>query len=116
MIYYTGDIHGDPYEVIQFCDSKKLTEQDTLVLLGDVGANYYRNRRDTEMKKVLDNLKVEKALVIIGDDSDNVVLSARNIAGVQTASVNTINVFDLLKYNTVIATKSSVASIEEVYA
>ena len=69
-----------------------------------------------EMKKVLDNLKVEKALVIIGDDSDNVVLSARNIAGVQTASVNTINVFDLLKYNTVIATKSSVASIEEVYA
>ena len=46
MIYYTGDIHGDPYEVIQFCDSKKLTEQDTLVLLGDVGANYYRNRRD----------------------------------------------------------------------
>ena len=69
-----------------------------------------------EMKKVLDNLKVEKALVIIGDDSDNVVLSARNIAGVQTASVNTINVYDLLKYNTVIATKSSVASIEEVYA
>ena len=69
-----------------------------------------------EMKKVLDNLKVEKALVIIGDDSDNVVLSARNLAGVQTASVNTINVFDLLKYNTVIATKSSVASIEEVYA
>ena len=69
-----------------------------------------------EMKKVLDNLKVEKALVIICDDSDNVVLSARNLAGVQTASVNTINVFDLLKYNTVIATKSSVASIEEVYA
>ena len=48
MIYYTGDIHGDPYEVIQFCDSKKLTEQDTLVLLGDVGANYYRNRRGSE--------------------------------------------------------------------
>ena len=57
MIYYTGDIHGDPYEVIQFCDSKKLTEQDTLVLLGDVGANYYRNRRDTEMKRVLAAVK-----------------------------------------------------------
>ena len=66
-----------------------------------------------EMKKVLDNLN---ALVIIGDDSENVALSARNIAGVQTASVNTINVFDMLKYNTIIATKSSVASIEEVYA
>ena len=69
-----------------------------------------------EMKKVLDNLKVNNALVIIGDDSENVALSARNIAGVQTASVNTINVFDVLKYNTIIATKSSVASIEEVYA
>ena len=67
-----------------------------------------------EMKKVLDNLKVNNALVIIGDDSENVALSARNIAGVQTASVNTINVFDMLKYNTIIATKSSVASIEEV--
>ena len=69
-----------------------------------------------EMKKVLDNLKVNNALVIIGDDSENVALSARNIAGVQTASVNTINVFDMLKYNTIIATKSSVASIEEEYA
>lgn len=69
-----------------------------------------------EMKKVLDNLKVDNALVIIGDDSENVALSARNIAGVQTASVNNINVFDVLKYNTIIATKSSVASIEEVYA
>ena len=69
-----------------------------------------------EMKKVLDNLKVNNALVIIGDDSENVALSARNIAGVQTASVNTINVFDMLKYNTIIETKSSVASIEEVYA
>ena len=69
-----------------------------------------------EMKKVLDNLKVNNALVIIGDDSENVALSARNIAGVQPASVNTINVFDMLKYNTIIATKSSVASIEEVYA
>ena len=69
-----------------------------------------------EMKNVLDNLKVNNALVIIGDDSENVALSARNIAGVQTASVNTINVFDMLKYNTIIATKTSVASIEEVYA
>ena len=69
-----------------------------------------------EMKKVLDNLKVNNALVIIGDDSENVALSARNIAGVQTASVNTINVFDMLKYNTIIATKTRVASIEEVYA
>jgi large subunit ribosomal protein L4 len=69
-----------------------------------------------EMQKVLDNLKVEKALVVIADDSDNVILSARNIPGVVTASAGTLNVFDILKYNTVIATKSSVAAIEEVYA
>ena len=69
-----------------------------------------------DMKKVLDALKVEKALIIVGNDSDNAVISARNIAGVATASPETINVFDLLKYNAVIATKSSVAAIEEVYA
>jgi large subunit ribosomal protein L4 len=69
-----------------------------------------------EMKKVIDALKVEKALVIVGKDSDNAVLSARNLEGVATASAETINVYDLLKYNTVIATKSSVAAIEEVYA
>ena len=51
MIYYTGDIHGNPREIIQFCSSEKLTEQDTLVLLGDVGANYFLDRRDTEMKR-----------------------------------------------------------------
>ena len=69
-----------------------------------------------DMKRVLDALKVEKALIIVGNDSDNAVISARNIAGVATASPETINVFDLLKYSTVIATKSSVAAIEEVYA
>ncbi len=65
---------------------------------------------------VLNNLKVSKALVVIGDDSDNVVLSARNIPTVKTAYVNTINVYDILKYNTVVATRAAVANIEEVYA
>ena len=69
-----------------------------------------------DMKKVLDALKVDNALVIVGKDSDNAVISARNLEGVETASPETINVYDLLKYNTVIATKSSVATIEEVYA
>ena len=59
---------------------------------------------------------IDPSVPIGKDDSENVALSARNIAGVQTASVNTINVFDMLKYNTIIATKTSVASIEEVYA
>ena len=68
------------------------------------------------MKNVLNNLKVEKAMVILNDNDQNVVLSARNIAGVKTALTNTINVFDILKYNTVVATKAAVETIEEVYA
>ena len=69
-----------------------------------------------EMQKVLTNLKVDKALVVTADDDQKVVLSARNIADVQTATVNTINVYDVMKHNTVVVTKDAVASIEEVYA
>ena len=69
-----------------------------------------------EMQKVLTNLKAEKALIVTAGDDQNVVLSARNIADVQTATVNTINVYDVMKYNTIVVTKDAVASIEEVYA
>ena len=69
-----------------------------------------------EMQKVHTNLKADKALVVTADDDQKVVLSARNIADVQTATVNTINVYDVMKYNTVVVTKDAVASIEEVYA
>ncbi|WP_277405896.1 50S ribosomal protein L4 [Lacrimispora xylanisolvens] len=69
-----------------------------------------------KFQAVLDNLKLSKALVVVGDDSTNTVMSARNIAAVKTAFVNTINVYDILKYNTVVATKTAVAAIEEVYA
>ena len=69
-----------------------------------------------EMQKVLTNLKADKALVVTADDDQKVVLSARNIADVQTATVNTIHVYDVMKHNTVVVTKDAVASIEEVYA
>ena len=69
-----------------------------------------------KFQSVMDNLKVSKALVVLGDNDQNTVLSARNIAGVKTAQVSTINVYDILKYNTVVATKAAVATIEEVYA
>ena len=69
-----------------------------------------------EMQKVLTNLKADKALVVTADDDQKVVLSARNIADVQTATVNTTNVYDVMKHNTVVVTKDAVASIEEVYA
>ena len=67
-------------------------------------------------KAVMNNLKVSKALVVLAENDQNTVLSARNIPEVKTSLVNTINVFDILKYNTVVATKAAVASIEEVYA
>ena len=67
-------------------------------------------------KNVLNNLKVNKALVVLSESDENAVLSARNIADVKTAQVGTINVYDILKYNTVVASKAAVASIEEVYA
>ena len=67
--------------------------------------------------QVLDNLKISnKALFVLGDLDQNVILSARNIPGVITASVNTINTYDIMKYSTVIATKDAVTKIEEVYA
>ena len=69
-----------------------------------------------KFQNVLNNFKVSKALVVVGDDSTNAVKSARNIPAVKTAFVNTINVYDILKYNTVVATKTAVAAIEEVYA
>ena len=64
----------------------------------------------------LKNLNVSKALVVLEDGNVNAELSAKNIAGVKTAKTNTINVYDIMKYNTVIATKAAVKAIEEVYA
>ncbi len=69
-----------------------------------------------KFKTVMDNLKVSKALVVLDDASNNAALSARNLPAVKTAYVNTINVYDILKYSTVVATKAAVANIEEVYA
>ena len=65
---------------------------------------------------VMDNLKVNKALVVIADNDEKVVMSARNISTVKTAQVGTINVYDILKGDTLILTKDAVAKIEEVYA
>ena len=66
--------------------------------------------------EVMKNLKVEKALVVLDDMNENVIASAANIPTVKTAQTNEINVFDALKYDTVVVTKAAVATIEEVYA
>ena len=68
------------------------------------------------VKAVLDNLKVEKALIVTKDVDNVVVKSANNLPKVKTAATQTINVYDILKYDTMIVTKEAVATIEEVYA
>lgn len=65
--------------------------------------------------EVMSNLKVSKALVVLDSNDKNIVLSAANVPTVKTALTNTINVYDILKYDTVVATKAAVAAIEEVY-
>ena len=64
----------------------------------------------------MNNLEVAKALVVTKDNDQNIVLSAKNVPDVKTALTNTINVYDILKYDTVVITKDAVAAIEEVYA
>lgn len=74
------------------------------------------NPKTKEMVSVLNNLNAAKSLVVVEDNNNNAVIAARNIPTVKTASVNTINVYDILKYDTLVLTKDVVAKIEEVYA
>ena len=69
-----------------------------------------------KMAAVLDSLKVEKALVVLDKKDENVILSARNLPEVRTVMSNGINVYDILKYGSLVITKDAVAQIEEVYA
>ena len=64
----------------------------------------------------MNNLKVNKALVVLNEMDANVIASAKNIPTVKTTQTNELNVFDVLKYDTVVVTKAAVATIEEVYA
>jgi len=88
-------------------------QENKLIVLDELKLDAPKTK---DMQKVLDALKVNKALVVLKDKDENVVLSTRNIPNVVTALTNTINVYDVLKYNTLILTKDSVAAIEEVYA
>ena len=88
-------------------------QENKLIVLDELKFDEIKTKK---MQAVMDALKVSKALVILNENDENVVRSARNIKNVQTALTNTINVYDILKYNTVIVTKAAVATIEEVYA
>ena len=88
-------------------------QEDKFLVIDDLKFDEIKTKKFSE---VLNNLKVTKAVVVLADDDKNTILSARNIPGVITASANTINTYDIMKYSTVIATKDAVAKIEEVYA
>ena len=88
-------------------------QENKLVILDELKLDEIKTKA---MVNVLNNVKAEKALVVLKDNDANVVLSARNIEGVQTALTNTINVYDILKHNTLVMTKAAAEAIEEVYA
>ena len=88
-------------------------EENKFIVVDEMNFDEIKTKK---FQAVLNNLSVSKALVVLEDGNVNAELSARNIADVKTAKTNTINVYDILKYNTVIATKAAVEAIEEVYA
>ena len=87
--------------------------ENKLVVLDSLKFDEIKTKKFMEMMK---NLQLDKALVIINDNDKNIVLSARNIPAVKTAQTNELNVYDVLKYQTVVFTRDSLQAVEEVYA
>ena len=88
-------------------------QEEKFIVLDELKLDEIKTKK---MVQVLNNLNVSKALVVISENDENIVLSARNIPDVITLTSDSINTYDILKYNTVIATKDAVAKMEEVYA
>lgn len=87
--------------------------ENKLIVLDELTFDEIKTKK---MLAVLDNLKVNKALIVLGEKDQKVELSARNIPTVRTVLSNSINVYDILKYETLVLTKDAVEKIEEVYA
>ena len=88
-------------------------QADKIYVLDGISFDEIKTKK---MVAVMDNLKLDKALVVLDQKDDNVILSARNIPTVRTALANAINVYDIVKYDALVITKDAVAQIEEVYA
>lgn len=84
-----------------------------IIVLDDFKMDEIKTKK---FQAILNNLKLNKALIVMDEKNDNVILSARNIPSVKTSLINTINVYDILKYDTLVVTKDAVSAIEEVYA
>ncbi len=88
-------------------------QADKIYVLDGISFDEIKTKK---MVAVMDNLKLDKALVVLDQKDENVILSARNIPTVRTALANAINVYDIVKYDALVITKDAVAQIEEVYA
>ena len=88
-------------------------QENKFIVLDELKLDEIKTKK---FQAVLNNLNVDKAMVVLNDNDKNVVMSAKNIPNVITAQTNTINVYDILKYNTMIVTKAAVETIQEVYA
>ena len=87
--------------------------ENKFIVLDELKLDEIKTKKFVE---VMNNLNVNKALVVLNDMDTNVIASAKNIPTVKTTKTNELNVFDVLKYDTVVVTKAAVATIEEVYA
>ncbi len=88
-------------------------QENKIIVLDELKLDEIKTKK---FKEIMDNLKVEKAMVVIGEQDANVICSARNLPKVSTAVAENINVYDILKGDTLVITKDAVAKIEEVYA
>jgi len=88
-------------------------QENKLIVLDELKLDEYKTK---QFKKVMDNLKVNKGLVVLAENDDKVIKSASNLSGIGTALTSTINVYDILKAGTLILTKDAVKKIEEVYS
>ena len=87
--------------------------ENKFIVLDELKLDEIKTKKFVE---VMNNLNVNKALVVLNEMDKNVIASAANIPTVKTAQTNELNVFDVLKYDTVVVTKAAIATIEEVYA
>ena len=88
-------------------------QENKLIVVDELKLDEIKTKKFAEVMK---NLKVDKALVVINENDEKIVMSAKNIPSIKVSQIETINVYDILKYSNVVLTKAAVATIAEVYA
>ena len=110
---YSQKINKKEARLALFSALTAKVNDDKLIVLDSLSMDEPKTK---EFAKILENIKASKALVITDEDSKNVLLSAKNIPDVKTEARNEINVYDILKYDSLVMTKDAVKALEEVYA